>query len=372
MTHIKYDYQILTKFCIEAFNKLGFTEEDSKTITDVLITADLFGIESHGMQRLSRYDNGIQKGLIKVDAVPETVFETPVSAVIDAHDGMGQVVSVNAMKKAIDKAKHNGIAIVTVRNSNHYGIAGYYAKMASDQNMIGFSCTNSEAIMVPTFGKQAMLGSNPIAFAVPADPYPFLYDASTTVVTRGKLEMYNKAEKELPDNWALNESGLPSNDAGRVLYNIVNKNGGGILPLGGYTEKSGGHKGYGYGMICEILSSILSQGITSNHTHTDGKGGTCHCFIAIDPRIFGNPEAIKNHFSFFLNELRDSPKAEGQSRIYTHGEKEAQSVERIKREGVPVDIKTVYEMKLLADHAGIDFSSYFGEIPQVENYHSLY
>ena len=248
MAHIRYDYLTLTNFCEEAFQKLGFTQEESKTITDVLLTSDLYGIESHGMQRLTRYDKGIEKGMIKVHAEPEVVFETPVSAVIDAHDGMGQLAGVKAMNIAIEKAKTSGIAVVTVRNSNHYGIAGYYAKMASEQGLIGFSCTNSEAIMVPTYGKQAMLGSNPIAVAMPAKPYPFFFDASTTVVTRGKLEMYNKAEKALPDNWALNKDGLPTNDAGDVLSNIVNKRGGGILPLGGFTEKSGGHKGYGYGI----------------------------------------------------------------------------------------------------------------------------
>lgn len=372
MAHIKYDYKLLVEFCEKAFQKFGFTEEESRQITDVLITSDLYGIESHGMQRLSRYDNGIGKGLIKVDAKPEIIFETPVSAVIDAHDGMGQLAGIKAMKLAIEKAKASGVGIVSVRNSNHYGIAGYYAKMAAAEGMIGFSCTNSEAIMVPTYARKAMLGSNPIAMAMPAEPYPFFFDSSTTVVTRGKLEMYNKAEEELPGNWALGKDGLPSSDAGNVLENIVGKVGGGILPLGGYTEKSGGHKGYGYGMICEIFSSILSMGLTSNHTHIDGHGGTCHGFAAIDLNIFGDPKEITDHLSTFLKELREAPKASGQERIYTHGEKEVESVERIKREGVPVDVKTVYEMKKMAEHAGIDFKKYFGEIPEVEGYHTLY
>ena len=372
MAHIKYDYKVLVSFCEAAFRKFGFTEEESRKITDVLITSDLYGIESHGMQRLSRYDKGIGKGLIKVDAKPEVVFETPVSAVIDAHKGMGQLAGIKAMELAIEKAKASGIAIVTVRDSNHYGIAGYYAKMASEQGLIGFSCTNSEAIMVPTYARKAMLGSNPIAMAMPADPYPFFFDSSTTVVTRGKLEMYNKAEEELPSMWALDKDGLPTVNAGEVLENIVNKRGGGILPLGGFTEKSGGHKGYGYGMVCEIFSSILSMGLTSNHTHINGVGGPCHGFAAINPAIFGDPEEIKAHFSTFLQELREAPKAVGQERIYTHGEKEVESVARIKREGVPVDVKTVLEMKEMADHAGIDFKAYFGELPEVTDYHSLY
>ena len=372
MAHIKYDWQVLVAFCREAFCKFGFTEEESRIITDVLITSDLYGIESHGMQRISRYDKGIEKGLIKVNAKPEVVFETGVSAVIDAHDGMGQLAGSKAMHLAIDKAQKSGMAIVTVRNSNHYGIAGYYAMMAAREGLIGFSCTNSEAIMVPTHARKAMLGSNPIAIAVPADPEPFLFDASTTVVTRGKLEMYNKAGKELPGNWAEDSRGVPTVNAGEVLTNIVNKAGGGILPLGGYNEQSGGHKGYGYGMICEIFSSILSMGVTSNRTHINGIGGTCHGFAAIDPAVFGDPREIREHFNTFLKELREAPKAEGQTRIYTHGEKEAESVERIKREGVPVDVKTAAEMKSMADYVGIDFESYFGKLPEAGDYNTLY
>lgn len=362
MAHMKFKVDVLERFCNDAFQKFGFTADESATITDVLLTADKYGIESHGMQRISRYDRGLQSGLIKKDAKPEVVFETPVSAVIDGHDGMGQLIGVKAMNTAIEKAKTSGMAVVSVRNSNHYGIAGYYAKMASDQGLIGFSCTNSEAIMVPTFAKKAMLGSNPIAIAVPAEPYPFLFDASTTVVTRGKLEMYRKAEKPLPDGWALDKNGQPTNDAEDVLKNIVAKAGGGIVPLGGSQELTGSHKGYGYGMICEIFSSVLSLGMTSNHTHMNGKGGTCHGFAAIDPAVFGDPAEIKQHFSTFLEELRDAPKADGQDVIYTHGEKEVIALQRVDKEGVAVDVKTVIEMKQMSEYLGMDFKSYFGDL----------
>lgn len=372
MAHLYFKADTLETFCHDAFSKFGFTAEESKIITDVLMMSDMYGIESHGMQRLSRYHKGIEKGLIKVDAKPEIVFETPVSAVIEGHDGMGQLIGHRAMEIAIEKARKSGMAIVTVRNSNHYGIAGYYAKMACDEGLIGLSFTNSEAIMVPTHASKAMLGSNPIAIAVPADPYPFFFDASTTVVTRGKLEMYRKAEKTLPDGWALDQNGQPSNNADLVLQNIVAKAGGGIMPLGGSEEKSGSHKGYGYGMICELFCSILSQGLTSNHTHTDGKGGTCHGFIAIDPAVFGDSQAIKAHFSTFLQELREAPKAQGQSRIYTHGEKEALAVARTAEDGIAVDEKTVIEMKQMCDYLGMDFHAYFDISLKDEGYKSVY
>ena len=357
---VKYPYEQLKKFCTDAFLKFGFTEEESKIIVDVLLTSDLYGIESHGMQRLVRYHKGIEKGLIKIDAKPEVVFETPVSAVIEGHDGMGQLLGYKAMNMAIEKAKTTGMAIVTVRNSNHYGIAGYYAKMACKAGLIGMSMTNSEAIMVPTFGRKAMLGSNPIAIAMPAEPYDFLFDASTTVVTRGKLEIYNKLQKPLPEGWALNKDGKGTTDAADVLKNIVAKAGGGIMPLGGETEQTGSHKGYGYGMVAEIFTSILSMGLTSNHTHINGKGGTCHGFIAINPAMFGDAEAIKEHLSTLLRELCESPKAEGQERIYTHGEKEVFAYEDRMKNGINVNIGTLAEMVDLCHYLKMDVGEYLG------------
>ncbi len=358
---INYSYEKLNKFCTDAFMKFGFSKEESDIIVDVLLTSDLYGIESHGMQRLVRYHKGIEKGLIKPKAEPEIVFETPVSAVIEGNDGMGQLLGYKAMNIAIEKAKKTGMAIVTVRNSNHYGIAGYYAKMACKEGLIGMSMTNSEAIMVPTFGRKAMLGSNPIAIAMPAEPYDFFFDASTTVVTRGKLEIYNKLQKPLPEGWALGATGKGSSDASDVLKNIVAKAGGGIVPLGGETEQNGSHKGYGYGMFCEIFTSILSMGLTSNHTHIDGKGGTCHGFIAINPAVFGDADAIREHLSTLLRELRESPKAEGAERIYTHGEKEVYAYEDRLKNGIDVNINTVAEMVDLCNYLQMDVKEYLGE-----------
>ena len=364
MAYINYSRELLDKFCMEAFQKFGFNESESRIISDVLLMSDDFGIESHGMQRLVRYHKGIESGLIKIDAKPEVVFETPISAVIDGNSGMGQLLGHKAMEMAIEKAKTSGVGIVSVKNSNHYGIAGYYARMAMDQGLIGFSCTNSEAIMVPTFGKKAMLGSNPIAVCAPADPYPFFFDASTTVVTRGKLEMYNKMDKPIPTGWAVNKSGESSNSANEVLGNIKAHEGGGIVPLGGDTEQLGGHKGYGYGMLCELFASILSQGNTSAHTMQNGFSGICHGFMAINPAFFGNPEDIKKHFSQYLTELRESPKANNAERIYTHGEKEMEAVEKVKKEGIPVNENTVREMIAMAKYLNMDVKEYFGDFEE--------
>lgn len=358
---VYFPYETLKKLSMDAFQKFGFTEKEADIIQDVLLTSDLFGIQSHGMQRMVRYHKGITSGLIKIASKGKVVFETPISAVIDGEDGMGQLIGHKAMEMAIEKAKKSGVGIVSVRNSNHYGIAGYYAKMASDQGLIGFSCTNSEAIMVPTYARKAMLGSNPLAWTVPADPVDFFFDCSTTVVTRGKLEMYNKMGKATPDGWAVNKEGVPSTNAAEVLGNISRHEGGGILPLGGATEISGSHKGYGNGMIAELFASILSQGGTSNKCMKDGHSNICHGFMAINPAFFGDPAEIKAHFSTFLQELRDAPKADGQPRIYTHGEKEHESVARVLKEGVPIIEGTMVEVQDLCNELGLDFKSYFGD-----------
>lgn len=360
--YIHYTYAQLERFCLDAFQEFGFNAEEAKIISEVLLLSDFYGIESHGVQRLVRYHKGIERGWIDVKAVSEVVFETPVSAVLDAKKAMGQLVSHQAMNLAIAKAKTSGMAIVSVRNSNHFGIAGYYAKMASDQGLIGMAMTNSEAIMVPTHARLAMIGSNPIALAVPAKPYPFLFDASTTVVTRGKLEVYNKMNKSLPEGWALNKDGNPSSDAKNVLENIVAKNGGGIMPIGGNTETLGSHKGYGFGMMCELFCSIFSQGFPSSHVNVGSVSGTCHGFMAIDPKIFGDPQAIEAHFSQFLQELRDAPKAEGEQRIYTHGEKEVEAYERCMAQGINVNINTVAEMVDMAKFLGMDAETYLGKV----------
>ena len=360
MAHVKVKVDSMVNFCHEVFQKFGFTLEESKIITDVLVLSDIYGIESHGAQRLVRYHKGIESGMIKVHEKPEIVQETPVSAVVDGHEGMGQLIGHYCMNLAIQKAKTAGIGMVSARESNHYGIAGYYAKMASDQGLIGISATNSEAIVVPTFGKKAMLGTNPVAFAMPADPYPFFFDAATSIVTRGKFEMYNKAEEPVPRMWGTDENGDPCTDAGHVLNNIKNKAGGGISPLGGVDEVYGSHKGYGNAMVVELFTAILSGGLTSNHVMVGGHGGTCHFFMAIDPAIFGDPQQMIDHLSTFMTELRQSPIRDGKKQIFTHGEKEILAYANRMKYGFDVDVKTLEEMKDCADYVGVDFYHYFG------------
>lgn len=373
MSSVLLPVETLRRFSEDTFQKLGFTKEQARDISDVLILADLYGVKSHGTQRLMRYVKSLDQKMVTMED-PEIVFETPVSAVIDGHAGMGQLVALFATRLAIEKAKKGGMAMVTVRNSNHFGIAGYYSKMACDEGLIGIATTNSQSIMVHTNAKQAILGSNPIAFAMPAEPVPFWFDAATTVVPLGKLEVYYKAGKDLNPGWAVGEDGSVSTDAVHVLDCIHQHKSGGILPVGGNTEEGGSHKGYGYSMIAEILSAICSFGQTSNHhVRADGKGaGSCHSFIVIDPKIFGDPEKMKADLSAFLQELRDAKRADEAIPIYTHGEKEMLSAERVKKEGVPVDISTAAEMARIAKELGLCFEDYFGALDLSEAKQGLY
>lgn len=217
--------------------------------------------------------------------------------------------------------------------------------------------------MVHTGAKEAILGSNPIAFAMPAEPYPFWFDAATTVVPKGKLEVYKKAGKQLQEGWTIDENGDICCDPVQALGCIDRKNGGGILPVGGAQEASGSHKGYGFSMICELLCAITSGGATSNHhVRADGQGaGTRHAFIAIDPRIFGDPQEQKQRLSFFLQELRSAARADENTPIYTHGEKEMLSLSRHQQHGIDVDPHTFAEMLTICDCLGMNREDYFGK-----------
>jgi L-2-hydroxycarboxylate dehydrogenase (NAD+) len=348
----------LRRFCEEVFVRLGFEKEDSTIISDVLLLSDLFGIDSHGINRLKMYVQQMQAGFIDVKSQPEIVFQTPVSAVIDGKKGMGQLVSNFAMTVAIEKAKTSGVALITVRNSNHYGIAGYYSLMASNEGMIGLSMTNSLAAVVPTHGKEPMLGTNPIAFSFPANPSPFLFDSATSVVSVGKIEIYDRLSKPIPLGWGLNSQGNDESDPKEVLNSIFS-GASGLHPLGGGNEEMGGHKGYGFSMIVEILSSIISLGTTSNHIEQKvGEAGVCHFFMVIDPRIFGNPTTIQKHFENYLTEIRNSNKSNDQSRIYTHGEKEAESFLRRKTDGLVLNEKTVEQLVSIANEVNVSIIDY--------------
>lgn len=350
----------LRSFCTEALESLKVSHEDATITATVLVEADLRGIESHGVARMSRYVNGIQTGMMLPTAKERTVHETETTATINANAGLGQPVSFRAMKLAISKAREHSVGFVGVKNSNHFGIAGFYAMMSLEKNMIGICTTNSEVLVVPTFARNALLGTNPIAIAVPAGKErPFVLDMSTATVTRGKLEVYSRMEKPIPLNWATDESGIPTDNPTRVLQNIIHRTGGGLLPLGGSSEDSGGHKGYGLALAVEIFSAVLPGALYADRVYpknTDGKplpSGIGHFFGAMRIDAFRKEEEFKRDMDDIIRRLKNAPKSKGAERIYVHGEKEFEEAERRKVDGIPLDEKVTHDLRSIAKQLGM-------------------
>ncbi|MBR5288999.1 MAG: Ldh family oxidoreductase [Clostridia bacterium] len=343
----------LRAFMERVFAAEGFCARDAQRIADVLMLADLFGIESHGAQRMMYYHRNIASGSVNVKAQPEIVRETPVSVMIDGHFAMGQLSASFAMEKAIKKAKTTGVGLAAVRNSSHFGIAGYYTLLAESEGFASFAMTNTGPIMVPTFGREMMLGTNPLAFCMPADPVPFWFDASTTVVTLGKVEVHAKRGKAMPEGWTVGEDGKTCTDAAQMNASILSGGKGGILPLGGEGETLGGHKGYGLGVMVEALTGVLAQGLVCPEMSGAHGDHTSHFFMAFDPAMFGEAAEIRARMSRYLTMLRESEKAEGCSRIYTAGEKAFAAKALRTERGIPVEENTLREMDVIAGELGI-------------------
>jgi LDH2 family malate/lactate/ureidoglycolate dehydrogenase len=297
-------------------------------------------------------------------AQPDTqvMAETPATVLIDAGGGLGQPVSYRAMEKAVQKAAEFGAGFAAVRNSNHFGIAGYYAMMALEHDCIGISMTNAAVLVVPTFGRDAMLGTNPISVAAPAgEEWPFVLDMATSTVPRGKLEVYRRLEKSIPLGWATDESGTPTDDTGRVLDNLKERAGGGLLPLGGAGELLGGHKGYGLTLLVDVLCGVLPGAAYANMVYPKDKEGNPlpsaigHFFGAWRVDAFRPVEEFKAGMDDLQQRLKNAPKAEGQDRIYIHGEKEYEEAERSARKGIPLNPKVANDLRQIGKELGVEY-----------------
>jgi L-2-hydroxycarboxylate dehydrogenase (NAD+) len=337
--YVRVQREHLAYFCQRVFQSLRLSEQDARIAASVLVAADARGIPSHGVARLERYVNGLKSGVMLPNAPVEVLADTPSSIVLHAHGAMGAPVSVQAMSQVIQKAKSSGAAFGCVRDSNHFGIAGYYAMMAMDEDMLGIAMTNTAALGVPTFGRQVMFGTNPIAFAAPADQERgFVLDMATTVVTRGKIEVYDRLEKELPPGWAVDKTGLPATDAHAILDDMFHRLGGGIMPLGGAGELYSGYKGYGLAIMVDILCAVLC-GAPSGPEVADtavSSGRVSHFFGAIRIDTFRDPSAFRQDMDRMLGELRRTPPAEGATRVYFSGQKEFEKEEECLRLGIPL------------------------------------
>lgn len=349
----------LRGFVTDVFRKLGVPAQDARITTDVLVTADLRGIGSHGVARLPRYVDGIRKGSIRPKDASRTVKQTRSTALLDGSNSLGQVVGHKGMELAIRKARQSSVAFVTVRNSNHYGIAGYYSMMALKSGMIGLSMTNAGPLVVPTFGRISVLGTNPISVAVPAGKEPpFVLDMATSVVPRGSVEVYNRAAKSMPLGWAVDAAGRGSTEPATVLKALADRLGGGLLPLGGEGEEFSGHKGYGMALLVDILSGVLPGGAFGLDVYGDPKAANVgHFFGAIDVRAFRPLASFKRDMDRLIRMLRGAPKAEGHDHIYIHGEKSRTYMEERRKKGIPLGPKVVASLEKIGSETGVPWPS---------------
>ncbi|MDC7232714.1 MAG: Ldh family oxidoreductase [Spirochaetales bacterium] len=356
------DFEVLEDFMKQVLKNSGIPASDADIISDVLIESDKRGIDSHGIGRLKpiyidRLDAGIVEPVTKVDILKET----STTAVLDGNNGMGHVVSKQAMQMAIDKAKEHGMGMVAVRNSTHYGIAGYYTSMATKAGMIGMTGTNARPSIAPTFGVENMLGTNPLTIGLPTDEeFDFNLDCATSVSQRGKLEVYGRAGKDLPPGWVIDENGETRTDTQQVLVDLT-KGKAALAPLGGLGEETAGFKGFGYATVVEVLSAALQDGkFMKDLNGFDADGNKIpyplgHFFIAINTEAFMGEKVFRTIAGSIMRGLRASRKAPGQERIYTAGEKEHIAWEYRKDHGCPVPESLQKQMSELRDRWNMDF-----------------
>jgi len=355
-------WDLMEQFIIDAFCGYGVPKEDAKICADVLLESDRRGIESHGCNRLKpiyldRIDAKMQKPVTDIDILKEG----PTTAVLDAHDGMGMVASYKAMQMAIEKAKTYGMAMVTVRNSSHYGIAGYWAMMASKAGMLGITGTNARPSIAPTFGVENMLGTNPLTFAFPTDEeFPFVLDCATSITQRGKIEFYARQNQDTPAGMVIGHDGNAMTNSQDILKDLTTGDAA-LAPLGGIGEELAGYKGYGYATVVEILSAALQQGAFLkalsgfDEEHHKVPCHLGHFFIVIDPEAFMGLDEFKKITGDILRDLRASLKAPGKERIYTAGEKEYLVWLDRKDKGVPVGEAVQKEIIEIRDRLNLPY-----------------
>ena len=356
------DWKTITNFVIDSFVGYGIPREDAEICADVLLESDKRGIESHGCNRfkpvyLDRIKAGIQNPITNF----EIIKETETTAVVDGHDGMGQVIGYKAMSMAIEKAKKYGMGMVVVRNSCHYGIAGYYTSMATKAGCIGLTGTNARPTVAPTFGVQGAFGTNPLTLGVPTDEaFDFNFDAATSTYQNGKLEYYARIGKDAPTGALVNLEGNAYVGTSDDALQTMARGEAALCTLGGPGEEQCGYKGYGFAMFVELLSAVLANGHYGQYlTGKDENGnkrpfGLGHFFIAIDTDHFLGEEACRKNAGDIIREVRSVRKAPDAERIYTAGEKEYE-IRLARHAGVAINESVQKEFIAVRDELGLDY-----------------
>jgi LDH2 family malate/lactate/ureidoglycolate dehydrogenase len=356
-----FSFEQLFTFSKNIFQKIGCTEPDAETASKALLSADMRGVDSHGVARLSGYVRLWEVGRVNASPDIKIVHETPSTAVVDGDRGLGLVVAPWAMNVAIEKAKNVGTGWVSVQNSNHFGIAGYHAMMALPHDMIGIAMTNASALVAPTFSKQKMLGTNPIAVCIPAgEEDPFVADFATTTAANGKLEILQRKNQPVPVGWVQDKDGNSSIDAHEL------KNGGALLPLGGDREH-GSHKGYMLGSIVDIFSGLLSganygpwvppfPSYLPMPENMPGNG-IGHFFGAMRIDAFRLATDFKNNMDNWIRAFKNATPVEGIDKVIIPGEPEREMETKRAKEGIPLVESVVADLEKLASRFGLTFSN---------------
>jgi L-2-hydroxycarboxylate dehydrogenase (NAD+) len=343
------DHERLVRFVQAAFEKLGVPSAEAQIGADALVAADLRGVDTHGVIRFSPqawYVKWLSEGSMTARPNIRIVSESASTALIDGDRGMGMVIGHRAMELAVAKAKQSGIGMVGVRNSRHYGMSAYYAMQTLPHDMIGIAMTNASRQVVPTFGREARFGTNPMCFAVPADKeLPFVLDMATTTAAAGKLELAARMEKAIPLGWALNENAQATDDP-RVAQKARR-----LLPLGGSRE-SGSHKGYGLAIVVEILCGVLTGTLTALNADQDPRG---HFFGAIRIDAFRAVDEFKRDMDRLIQELKSTPPIAGQDRVYVAGEIEFETAEERSERGIPLLPSVLQGLRDVSEQLGVPY-----------------
>jgi L-2-hydroxycarboxylate dehydrogenase (NAD+) len=352
-------YEQLLSFAITIFHKIGCPENDARVAATALLSADLRGIDSHGVARLIGYIRLQEAGRANMEPAIRIIHETPSTAVVDGDSGLGLVVAPFAMQVAIEKAKQVGTGWVSVQNSNHFGIAGYHALQAVKEDMIGIAMTNASALVAPTFSIERMLGTNPICVAVPAGAeHPFVADLATTTAANGKLEMLQRKNEEAPVGWIQDKKGQSSTDPHEL------KKGGALLPLGGDRDH-GSHKGYALGAVVDILSAVLSganygpwvppfPAYVPMPVGMPGKG-IGHFFGAMRIDAFRPAADFKYHMDEWIRRFRSATPAPGHEKVLVPGDPEREMEVDRRQHGIPLLAPVMEDLMGLAAKWGVTF-----------------
>jgi L-2-hydroxycarboxylate dehydrogenase (NAD+) len=348
-----FTYDQLFNFVQQVFTKIGCAQNEAVTATETLLSADLRGVDSHGIARLSGYVRLWEAQRVNTTPQIKIIHETPSTAVVDGDAGLGLVVAPYAMQVAIDKAKNVGTGWVSVQNSNHFGIAGIHAMMALENDMIGIAMTNASALVAPTFSKDKMLGTNPIAVAIPAgNEAPFVADFATTTAANGKLEILQRKNKPLPKGWAQDKDGIESINAHEL------KDGGALLPLGGDREGSS-HKGYMLGSIVDIFSAVLSganygpwvppfPAYIPMPTNMPGKG-IGHFFGAMRIDAFRPAQDFKTDMDKWIQAFKNAAPISSSQKVIIPGEPEVEFEKDRRANGIPLLNEVVEDLRALGE-----------------------